>query len=405
MLWSPRARLVGLLVAAGIQNVAYTILIPFVPILQGQFHMTALAIGLAFAGFTATKAVAQPFGGWLVDRFDARLAGAAGLALAALATGGLALATSGQHIVGLRLLWGLGEGLAIPAIYRLVSQLGDDATLGATKAMGWFGSAAVLGMTAGPGLVAIFSSVLTFHRAFLLGSALTLASAILLTFVTRPSARSAPSPDVPSTPKPVGLSSLLLVVGVGFLDLINNFIYAAIEPILPLYGHNRLGVDQRSISTLFFIGLLLFALASPVGGMIANRIPTLKLTAAALLIQLVALCLPAIIPDLSALAIGFLALMTAQPLVYVALRSTLTQLRNANQGATFGWFGLISDLGWVLGPLIMTGLLDTLNNVTFAVLAALAMIGAVLAWTINGRLAAQAIHDKQPSLAPSFPSH
>ena len=402
MLWSPRARLVGLLIAAGVQNVAYTILIPFVPILQGQFHMTALGIGLAFAGFTATKAVAQPFGGWIVDRFDARLAGTAGLLLAAVATGGLAFAASGQHIVGLRLLWGLGEGLAIPAVYRLVSQLGDDAAQGATKAMGWFGSAAVLGMTAGPGLVAVFSSVLTFHRAFLLGSALTLVSAILLTFVTRSSARSVPSPEVPSAPKTVVLS--LLLVGIGFLDLINNFIYAAIEPVLPLYAHNRLGVDQRSISALFFVGLLLFALASPVGGMMASRIPTLKLTAAALLIQLVALCLPAVVPNISALAIGFLALMTAQPLVYVALRSALTQLGNANQGATFGWFGLISDLGWVSGPLIMTGLLDTLNNVTFAVLAALAMLGAVLAWTIHGRLT-QAIREKQPSLTPSFPSH
>lgn len=404
MLWSPRARLVGLLIAAGIQNVAYTILIPFVPILQGRFHMTALAIGLAFASFTAAKAVAQPFGGWLVDRFDARLAGTAGLLLAALATGGLAFATSGQHIVGLRLLWGLGEGLAIPALYRLVSKLGDDAAQGATKAMGWFGSAAVLGMAAGPALVAVFSSVLTFHRAFLFGSALTVSSAFLLTFITRSSTRSVPTPEVRSTPKPVVLPLLPLVIGIGFLDLINNFIYAAIEPILPLYAHNRLGVDQRIISTLFFIGLLLFSLASPVGGMIASRISTLKLTAAALLIQLAALCLPTVVPGVDALAIGFLVLMAAQPLVYVALRSTLTQLGNANQGATFGWFGLISDVGWVLGPLVMTGLLDVLNNVTFAVLAALAMLGAVLACTINGRLT-QAIHEKQPSLTPSFPGH
>lgn len=402
MLRSPRTRLVGLLIAAGIQNVAYTILIPFVPILQGQFHMTALAIGLAFAGFTATKAIAQPFGGWLVDRFDARLAGTTGLLLAALATGGLAFATSGQHIVGLRLLWGLGEGLAIPAIYRLVSQLGDDDQQGPTKAMGWFGSAAVLGMAAGPGLVAAFSSVLTFHRAFLLGSALTVASAILLTFVTRSSTSSVPTSEVPSTPKPVVPQLLLLVVSIGLLDLINNFIYAAIEPILPLYAHNRLGVDQRIISTLFSIGLLLFALASPVGGMIASRIPQLKLTAAALLIQLAALCLPTVVPSIGALAIGFLVLMTTQPLVYVALRSALTQLGNANQGATFGWFGLISDLGWVLGPLIMTGLLDVLNNLTFAVLAALAMLGAGLAWTTNSHLR-RTIQNDQPALTPSFP--
>jgi DHA1 family multidrug resistance protein-like MFS transporter len=401
MLLSRRARLVGLLIAAGVQNVAYTILIPFVPTLQDQFHMTALAIGVAFAGFTATKALAQPLGGWAVDRFDARLAGTTGLLLAAIATGALAYVSSGEQIVGLRLLWGLGEGLAMPAVYRLVSRLGEDTKQGAAKAMGWFGSAAVLGMTVGPGLVAIFSSVLTFQRAFLLGSALMLASAVLLAFIARPPASSTRSYGTPTTPERPLSRRLLLVFGVGLLDLINNFVYSAIEPILPLYAHNRLGVDQRTISLLFFFGLLLFALASPAGGAIASRIPALKLVTAALLVQLAALCLPTLVPGISTLAMGFLALMTAQPLVYVALRAVLTQISRTNQGTTFGWFGLISDLGWVLGPLIMTGLLGVLDSLIFAVLGALAMLGAALAWTINYQLSEPAKKNQPPLTSSS----
>jgi hypothetical protein len=97
------------------------------------------------------------------------------------------------------------------------------------------------------------------------------------------------------------------------------------------------------------------------------------------------------------LAIGFLALMMAQPLVYVALRAVLTQISSTNQGATFGWFGLVSDLDWVLGPLITTGLLGVLDSLIFAVLGALAMLGAALAWTIHSHLKEPA-EENQPAL-------
>src|SRR5437588_296571 len=110
----PTARLTGPLAAAGVQNVAYTILIPFVPTLQSDFRMSTLAIGVAFAGFTATKAAVQPFGGWIVDRFGARLVGGGALLVSTVAIGLLAFATSGEQVIVLRLLWGIGEGLAMP---------------------------------------------------------------------------------------------------------------------------------------------------------------------------------------------------------------------------------------------------------------------------------------------------
>jgi DHA1 family multidrug resistance protein-like MFS transporter len=93
--------------------------------------------------------------------------------------------------------------------------------------------------------------------------------------------------------------------------------------------------------------------------------------------------------------------MTAQPLVYVALRAVLTQISRTNQGTTFGWFGLISDLGWVLGPLIMTGLLGVLDSLIFAVLGALAMLGAALAWTINYQLSEPAKKNQPPLTSSS----
>src|SRR5205823_7135195 len=166
-------------------------------------------IGVAFAGLTATKAAVQPFGGWIVDRFGARLVGGGALLVSTVAIGLLAFATSGEQVIVLRLLWGIGEGLAMPALYGLVSSLGENTAQGAAKAMGWFGSAAVLGMTVGPGLVAVFSGILTFHRAFLLGGVLTLSSAVLVAVVAKPVEHSSRIEQKPSASRDQPLRPLL----------------------------------------------------------------------------------------------------------------------------------------------------------------------------------------------------
>lgn len=376
---SPRMQLGGLLSTVALQNVAYTILIPFVPALRDDFAMTPAMVGLAFAGFTAAKAAVQPFGGWAADRYSPRLVAVIGLLVCAAGTAGLAWAHSGTDVVTLRLLWGFGEGLAMPALYRLVSDLGRRSGQDPGKAMGWFGSAAVLGMTAGPGLVAALSDVLTFSRAFLLGGALTAASAILLLAVfprwTAEPERPRAAPAARAGSRRSLLTFGAVIGGLGLLDLLNNFIYSALEPILPLFVHDRFDADGRAISVVIFCGLLIFAVFAPVAGRIAGAHPPLRVAAVALSVQVLALAVPAVVGTLTAFIVGFLLLMSMQPVVYVCVRTGLALTGGTNQGKAFGWFGLISDIGWVLGPLVATGLLTVWASGVFFLLAGAAVLG------------------------------
>jgi MFS family permease len=236
----------ALLAAAALSNVAYTILIPFVPTLQSRFGMGAVAVGVAFGGFAAAKALTQPFGGWAVDRLCARTVAVAGLILAAMATAALATAGRAIEVIGYRLLWGIGEGFAIPALYRLASTLGSRSVHGKARVLGWFGSAAVVGMTLGPGVIAVFADTLTFRTAFALGAVLTASAAAVLRCTVERDLGRTPAPQSEATSpggaaRAVGPRLLVpVVVGFGLLDFVNNFVYAALEPVLPLYArHHR----------------------------------------------------------------------------------------------------------------------------------------------------------------------
>ncbi|UBU08937.1 MFS transporter [Nonomuraea gerenzanensis] len=380
-----RLRLVALLGAVGVANVAYTVLIPFVPTLNSVFQMSAVLIGVAFAGFAATKALSQPLGGWLVDRIGGRTIAIVGLAITALATAALAVATTSAQVVACRFVWGIGEGLAMPALYRLTAQLGNESGHGSDRTLGWFGTAAVAGMTVGPGLIAALSGVIDFRSAFAGGAVLTVLATVLVALAFRRTGRPDRSPaGGPAAPAAEGAERLArlplipLVLVLGVLDLANNAVYAALEPLFPLHGTGPLGAGERAVSLSFFLGLAVFAALSWVGGRVVHLSRGFPLAAAVFAVQAAALALAWVTGSYGVFTAAFVALMAVQPLVYVNMRAVIGRLGEGRQGWAFGWFGLVSDLGWVAGPLLATAAYQVLGAGSFGLLAVVALAASAL---------------------------
>ncbi|MDF8263218.1 MFS transporter [Luteipulveratus flavus] len=383
-----RTALPRLLFAVALANMAYTVLVPFVPLLADRFDMSPLQIGVAFGGFAAAKAVVQPFGGRLVDRWGGLPVSVGGLCLAATATLALATSTNATSIVAFRVLWGIGEGFAMPGLYQLTSQLGQRSSIGRAKALGRFGAAAVIGMTAGPGLVAAFSGTITFKTAFIIGAAMTYLSAALilteradLTQDNPDSSSSKASDDGPTGNAGTSQQKILLAaLALGAADLFNNFIYAALEPIYPLHLSEVLHASQTTIEVTFFCGLGIFAIGSFFAGALVERWGARRSAAAAFIVQTVALLIGAIAAMTGMFVTSFFVVMAAQPIVYVALRTSVTQLTEGHEGTAFGWFGLASDIGWILGPIVAGALFQGLHRNVLLVLAAVTIAGLITTW-------------------------
>ncbi len=386
----PSLTVVTLLATAGSINVAYTALIPLVPLLRREMGASLAVIGLSFTVFALARGLAQLLGGYLADRLPARLVAVGALVLAGAAIAGFAFAGSGTELVAWRGLWGAAEGVLTPALYRLGVLVATERGIEQGRLMGWFGSAAVGGMAAGPALVGVMGSVLSFRAIFLIAAAVTLATAALaavaLRVDERSAARSLDAAAAARTPQRggAGLRSMLLpIVLFGGIDLVNNGLYAALEPLLPLTIEAQLGGGVGPTALLFSWGLVVFAVVAAAGGGLVERMRPLTFAGALFAGIAVAMGVIGVARGYVVLALGFTAFMALHPLLYVAARRGLSE-RCAGRATAFGYFGAVSDLGFVLGPALGTLLLARIGAWVYAVLGAIALLAAA-AYLVGGR--------------------
>jgi DHA1 family multidrug resistance protein-like MFS transporter len=384
-----------LLATAGSVYVAYTALIPLVPRLRTEMGASLAVIGLSFTAFAVARAAAQALGGHLVDRLTARRAAVGALLVASLAIAGFACSRTPTALVLWRVLWGAAEGVLTPALYRLGVLVAAQRGIAQARLMGWFGSAAVGGMAAGPAVVGILGGFLGFRAIFLVAAAATAATAGLAASYLRvagdqPQARisEAASPAAPARDA-AGVRSMLVPVALfGCVDLVSNGLYAALEPLLPLTIASELGGGATATAILFSWGLVVFAAVSALAGGIVERARPLSFAGSAFLLMAVCLAVIGSSGGYLRLAIAFTAFMALAPMLYVVARRGLSELC-AGRARAFGYFGAVSDLGFVLGPAAGTLLLARLGDAgAYLALAALASCAGLAAIATGRRIPA-----------------
>lgn len=92
------------------------------PRLEGALGLSKLEFGLAISAFAWVYAPAQFAVGWLADRFCVYRLIAAGLALWSAATLMTGFATTLAWLVAMRVLLGVGEGVAFPAASKIIAR-------------------------------------------------------------------------------------------------------------------------------------------------------------------------------------------------------------------------------------------------------------------------------------------
>jgi DHA1 family multidrug resistance protein-like MFS transporter len=377
-----RTGIAALLLSAAMMNIAYTMLVPLVPVLTGRFQLSAVEVAAAFSGFALAKALAQPVGGVLVDRVRrASLLGLVGLGLTAATIVGLAFADAGWQVLVWRLAWGVAEGLTMPVLYQLASVLGASSTYGTTKVMGWFGGSCTAGMVLGPAVVGVLHPFLGFTGVFLAGAAVTAGGGVLL-FAMLPGAATTPAAE-PAAPGPAGsrtsaIGVLAVLVGLfAAIDLINNALFATLEPVLPLHLDRLTGNGIGYTSVLFTIALAVFMIGTVTCARLIESRPLLVVATAAFGAEAVGLAVMGLTGGIVALCAGLLVFMTAQPVLYMVARRGVNLVPRHQLGRAFGAFGLVSDIGFIAGPLLGALIYSRIGTGAFLVMAGVAGVAAV----------------------------
>jgi DHA1 family multidrug resistance protein-like MFS transporter len=365
----------ALLLSAAMMNIAYTMLVPLVPELTGRFQMSALEVAAAFSGFAVAKALTQPIGGILVDRTPRpQLIGFIGMGMTAAAVLGLAFATASWQVLAWRLAWGVAEGITMPVLYQLASSLGASSRFGTVRVMGWFGGCCTAGMVLGPAVVGLLHPVLGFTGVFLAGAVVTAAGGVLLLGLRVDRAEAPPSADAGEQRTTGAVRMLILLVAVfAVVDLVNNALFAALEPVVPLHLDNVTGNGVAYTSAIYTAGLAVFMVVAMTCAKFVESRPLLVTAVVGFGAEAVGLAAVGLFDGVVAMCAGLLLFMTAQPVRYLVARQGVNLVPPHQLGRAFGAFGMVSDIGFVVGPFLGAFAYTRLGTSAFLVMAVVAV--------------------------------
>ncbi|MDH2429191.1 MFS transporter [Sphaerisporangium sp. TRM90804] len=373
-----RPRFALMIFAIAGMNIGYTAILPFIPELQGELGLTPALLTVFLIAYPVAKIVSQwALGGRLTDRWGpaptavvAWLSGTAGMALIAVADGPWA-AVAG------RLVWGVGTGLGIPAIYKATGMMADHYGVPVSKLRSFVGAGAVLTLALGPvvaGLVQIFAG---FRVVLLAGAALSVAGAVTAAYAMRVPAAT-PTAGVAEAPAPAGARSggwgmPLLVFGL--YELILNLLFAASEPLVPLYVAGSQHDATGRSALILGVGLAVWMLATLLSGRVSERLRS----PAAGTVSLVVLggsCLAMTeIGDLGIGLLAFVVFMVAQGHGYLVARDGIDRYTDAS-GTVWGRFNAIADVGFLVGPVVAVAAYSSVERLAFPLVGAVALVAA-----------------------------
>jgi ACS family D-galactonate transporter-like MFS transporter len=92
------------------------------PLLKAELGLSASQLGILFAAFFTTYTGMQFVIGWVVDRFDVNRVLAAGFLLWSLATALTGVVRGFAMLLGMRLILGIGESVAVPSCSKIIAR-------------------------------------------------------------------------------------------------------------------------------------------------------------------------------------------------------------------------------------------------------------------------------------------
>ena len=142
------------------------------PLLQDELGLSAKQFGALVSAFYLTYVLAMVPGGWLADRYGAKLVLGAGAAIWSLATLLTGFAGSFAMLLLLRLLLGLGETAAFPSTSKLIATSVDRRHIGIANGVTGFGY--LVGPAVGTFVGGLLMAKLGWRPVFLIFGALSL---------------------------------------------------------------------------------------------------------------------------------------------------------------------------------------------------------------------------------------
>lgn len=359
------------------------------PKLKDELMLSAASFGVVVSAFSWVYAPAQFAVGWLSDRFCVYRMIAAGLGIWALATLFTGFATGFAMLVALRVMLGIGEGVAFPSASKIIARHVSG------KRRGIANGAVAVSLSLGPAL-GIFAGGLIlryygWRPIFFTFGSITLLWIVPWLFVSKPQWRRyahGSGRDIPV--RQVMRNRTVWLMGVG--HFMNTYGFYFLLAWLPLFLVKERGIPILVMTGMITTAYLVQAAGALFWGWISDRLVNSGWDEGRLRIGL--MCLYQLTAAVSILGIG-LASSESTILAWLVFGALFGGIGGAHvyaiaqiyagPRASGTWVGVMNGVGntsGIVGPII-TGLLiqQTASYLAaFIVSAAIVAFGAIWWW-------------------------
>jgi MFS family permease len=340
---------------------------PVIPELAAELGADPGATAAILSAALMTTVLFQFFSGGLADRYGRRLILAAGALAGGITSLGCALAGSWQWLLGMRILGGLADAAAMPALLGLTAELSQG------RQGSFFGvlrSAQGLSFMAGPAIGGALS-LISLRAPFLADAALSLGACVLLVRLAPPGA--VPAAEAHTWAQLRRLKALFSdgrYYAYGLFVAVDNVAFPVLAAFVPVVARS-MGAAPRDIGLMLAVQAACFSLASWLSGRFSDRVGRRPLVIAAQ---------PAVILACAGLALAgswtgmipWLALygLGAGATFVLGLVMAADVTPAADSAGTLGAFDAAVDLLIFAAPAVALAVYDQLGRVTPILLAA-----------------------------------
>jgi MFS family permease len=376
------------------------------PVFQRELHLTNMQVGLVFSAFAYPYLVIQILGGWISDRFGARITLTVSAVIWAVATLLMGLAGGLITMICARIMLGFGEGATFPAATRAMSDWTRKEQRG--FAQGITHSSARLGNALTPPLVVWMMAMLTWRGSFIILGVISLAWAALWVGYFRDNPKDhvrisfaelqvLPDYALRNVPKHEAIPWIFLarrMIPVTFVYFCYGWTLWLYLAWIPSYFVHSYSLDLKSSSFfsagVFFAGVLGDALGGIVSDWIFRKTGDLNKARRNLIVFSFLCSMSCLIPilfshnlTLGAIYLGlgfFFAEFTIGPMWAIPMDIAVRY-----PGSASGLMSIGSPLAAIISPLVFGIVIDKTNNWNLPFLGSIALlfVGSIAAFWVK----------------------
>ena len=354
------------------------LVIPVLPTIMNELHISGSVVGYMVAAFAITQLIVSPIAGKLVDNIGRKVMIVAGLFIFGLSELLFGMGRTIEILFISRMLGGVSAAFIMPAVTAYIA---DITTLSQrSKALGYMSAAISTGFIIGPGIGGFLAEIGTripFYAAGILGFVAAILSLIMLKEPTRSLDDQEAAPSILGSVRRV-ISPLYFIPFV--LIFVLSFGLAAFESLFSLFVDHKFSFTPSDIAIIItgsgIVGalaqLLLFDWLTKKMGEINVIRYSLILSAALTFAMTVVSHYFAILFVTFFIFVGF-------DLIRPAATSYLSKIAGNEQGFVGGMNSMFTSLGNIFGPILGGILFDINLNYPYYFATIVLTLGVILA--------------------------